>query len=218
MLFYVKAWLSSLQGKSEPVLLILKSIGLVKSGAVLLKDEKTPPPEEFLADIWKTFLIGGLFEPGVFFPFLIMFWGLFIDTLVVNREEPSVRRALLSFLLLWIWAEAVKACLLTVFLPALLLLLYFVFYEYIKLPGLLGERLFHSFTTNNDCRYINESEFTTGLFNLFSSTLSTKILMTFKMYDFSGKGKITKEDVRVLMSYIPFKCFATSWGIDDSPR
>ena len=93
-----------------------------------------------------------------------------------------------------------------------------VFYEYIKLPGLLGERLFHSFTTNNDCRYINESEFTTGLFNLFSSTLSTKILMTFKMYDFSGKGKITKEDVRVLMSYIPFKCFATSWGIDDSPR
>ncbi len=93
-----------------------------------------------------------------------------------------------------------------------------VFFDYIRLPGLLGERLFHSFTSNNDCRYINESEFTTGLFNLFSSNLTTKMLMTYKMYDFSGKGKITKEDVRVLMSYIPFKCFATSWGIDDSPR
>ena len=93
-----------------------------------------------------------------------------------------------------------------------------VFFDYIRLPGLLGERLFHSFTSNNDCRYINESEFTTGLFNLFSSNLTTKMLMTYKMYDFGGKGKITKEDVRVLMSYIPFKCFATSWGIDDSPR
>jgi hypothetical protein len=93
-----------------------------------------------------------------------------------------------------------------------------VFFDYIRLPGLLGESLFHSFTSNNDCRYINESEFTTGLFNLFSSNLTTKMLMTYKMYDFSGKGKITKEDVRVLMSYIPFKCFATSWGIDDSPR
>jgi hypothetical protein len=93
-----------------------------------------------------------------------------------------------------------------------------VFFDYIRLPGLLGERLFHSFTSNNDCRYINESEFTTGVFNLFSSNLTTKMLMTYKMYDFSGKGKITKEDVRVLMSYIPFKCFATSWGIDDSPR
>jgi hypothetical protein len=39
---------------------------------------------------------------------------------------------------------------------------------------------------------------------IFLGTLDEKMFFTFQMYDFDGDGYITAEDVRIMMSYMPF--------------
>lgn len=40
---------------------------------------------------------------------------------------------------------------------------------------------------------------------IFIGSLDDKIKFTFRMYDFDNDGLITPEDIRLLMSYMPFK-------------
>jgi Ca2+-binding EF-hand superfamily protein len=51
---------------------------------------------------------------------------------------------------------------------------------------------------------IEMREFIHKIIMTFISDLDTKLRMTFRMYDFNNDGEITKEDVRMVMSYIPF--------------
>lgn len=37
------------------------------------------------------------------------------------------------------------------------------------------------------------------------SDFDTKMKLTFDMYDFNSDGLITKEDVRLILSYMPFE-------------
>ena len=78
------------------------------------------------------------------------------------------------------------------------------FQRYYELPGLISERLFSVFDTNNT-GYLTLQEFTENMITLFSSDLEQLLLFILKFYDFDRDQKITKEDVRVVLSYIPIK-------------
>jgi len=79
------------------------------------------------------------------------------------------------------------------------------FVEYVNLPGIVSDR-FHALATKDrtDGRVVEDS-FTELMLRVFSSCTETKMKLTFNMFDFDGDGKITADDVYILLSYIPFK-------------
>lgn len=78
------------------------------------------------------------------------------------------------------------------------------FYEYVQLPGIINDRFFnHFWRTSNDT--ISEIPFVDGMLKVYLSTFEQKLLMSFRMYDFDGNGIVRREDVRLVLSYVPFK-------------
>ena len=76
------------------------------------------------------------------------------------------------------------------------------FQKYYELPGLISERLFSVFDTSNR-GYLSLNDFIDNMLILFSSNFEKLLEFIFKFYDFDNDGKITKEDVRVVLSYVP---------------
>lgn len=76
------------------------------------------------------------------------------------------------------------------------------FQKYYELPGLISERLFSVFDTSNT-GYLTLKEFTDNMITLFSSDLEQLLQFILKFYDFDRDMKISKEDVRVVLSYVP---------------
>ena len=74
--------------------------------------------------------------------------------------------------------------------------------EYTQLPGILGERLFQVFDKNKN-EYIDKKEFLKGMIQIYSSNLETSFAFVFNMYDFNDDGFISKEDIRLILSYVP---------------
>jgi len=76
-----------------------------------------------------------------------------------------------------------------------------VFNNYYNLPGIIGDRLFKVFDTNcNDS--IELIEFVEGMRTLFYEDYEKTSHFIFDFYDFDHDGKITQEDIRVVLSYI----------------
>ena len=76
-----------------------------------------------------------------------------------------------------------------------------IFNSYYTLPGIIGERLFKAFDINsNDSIELNE--FVEGMKTLFIEDYEKNTKFIFDFYDFDHDGKITKEDIRVILSYI----------------
>ncbi len=46
------------------------------------------------------------------------------------------------------------------------------------------------------------------MFKVYYSKLESKIKLVFDMYDFDGDGKISKEDVRIILVYVPIQHFS----------
>lgn len=74
--------------------------------------------------------------------------------------------------------------------------------DYCNLPGILAERFFSLLDANND-DYIDLREFVYILFKIYYSDFDTQVKLVFDIYDFDKDGSITKEDVRIILSYIP---------------
>jgi len=84
--------------------------------------------------------------------------------------------------------------------------------KYSQLPGIIAERFFSVLDLNSD-GYIDVKEFIHGFFKVYYSNLETKLKLAFDMYslfyinenryDFDKDGYIKKEDVRLVMSYVP---------------
>jgi Ca2+-binding EF-hand superfamily protein len=83
------------------------------------------------------------------------------------------------------------------------------------LPGIIGDRFFSVLDLNGD-GYVDVKEFIHGFFKVYYSNLETKIKLAFDMYpsifiynftryDFDKDGYIKKEDVRLILSYIPIE-------------
>jgi len=52
---------------------------------------------------------------------------------------------------------------------------------------------------------------------VYSSNLDEKMRLTFDMFDFDNDGKITAEDVKLVLSYIPFLNQSSSaMSVEDS--
>ena len=55
----------------------------------------------------------------------------------------------------------------------------------------------------NNSGYINNTDFTDGLLTLFTETFEKLAKFIFKLYDYDKDGKINREDIRIVLSYIP---------------
>jgi Ca2+-binding EF-hand superfamily protein len=51
--------------------------------------------------------------------------------------------------------------------------------------------------------YISNVDFIDGLLILFTETFENLAKFIFKLYDYDKDGKINKEDIRIVLSYIP---------------
>ena len=76
------------------------------------------------------------------------------------------------------------------------------FQKYYELPGLISERLFSVFDTSGN-GYLSLKDFIDNMLILFSSNFENLLKFIMKFYDFDNDGKITKEDIRVVLSYVP---------------
>ena len=76
------------------------------------------------------------------------------------------------------------------------------FQKYYELPGLISERLFSVFDSSGR-GYLSLNDFTNNMLILFSSNFEKLLQFIMKFYDFDNDGKITKEDIRVVLSYVP---------------
>ena len=76
------------------------------------------------------------------------------------------------------------------------------FQKYYELPGLISERLFSVFDSSRT-GYLSLNDFTSNMLILFSSNFKNLLNFILKFYDFDNDGKITKEDIRVVLSYVP---------------
>ena len=76
-----------------------------------------------------------------------------------------------------------------------------VFDKYYELPGIIGDRLFRVFNKKNR-EYISLSDFTSGMINLFCEDFDKTSKFIFDFYDYDNDGKITKGDIKTILSYI----------------
>ena len=77
------------------------------------------------------------------------------------------------------------------------------FYDYIKLPIFISEKLFNSFASSSQQEGLKEEEFVTGFFKLYMGTFSETTKVIFDLLDFDKDGVIKKEDVTIILSYLP---------------
>ena len=82
------------------------------------------------------------------------------------------------------------------------------FNKYYNLPGIISERLFSCFDKDKD-GFLNLKEFTIGMQSLFlfskAESFNSLAKFIFNLYDFNSTGIIKRDDVRVVLSYMPDK-------------
>ena len=76
-----------------------------------------------------------------------------------------------------------------------------IFDKYYVLPGIIGDRLFRVLN-KEDRDFIKLDEFQKGMKILFCGDFDQTSKFIFDFYDFDNDGKINKEDIRVVLSYI----------------
>ena len=79
----------------------------------------------------------------------------------------------------------------------------YIFSKYYSLPGIIGDRLFRVFDSNNK-GVLEYNEFKRGMTLLFCADYEKTLRFIFDFYDFDGDGKITKEDIKIVLLYIIF--------------
>jgi Ca2+-binding EF-hand superfamily protein len=77
------------------------------------------------------------------------------------------------------------------------------FIEFINCPGIVSDRLFTLASQGNKEERIEQNNFVKLMLEIYSSDIDGKMNLVFKVFDFDGDGKITAEDVRIILSYIP---------------
>ncbi len=68
----------------------------------------------------------------------------------------------------------------------------------------MSDRIFAVFDENEDA-YLCITEFTKGMLNIFTGSYEKLIHFIFQIYDSDSDGEISKEDVKLVLSYIPLK-------------
>jgi Ca2+-binding EF-hand superfamily protein len=73
------------------------------------------------------------------------------------------------------------------------------------LPGIVSDRFYKIAKDTRADGRITEDALSALLTTVFCGKFSDKMNLTFQMFDFDNDGFITAEDVRLVLSYIPFK-------------
>ena len=76
------------------------------------------------------------------------------------------------------------------------------FYDYLKLPIFISEKLFISFTKSSN-QDLYEEEFVDQFYKLYMGSFEETINIIFNLLDFDKDGKIKKEDVKIILKYLP---------------
>ena len=76
------------------------------------------------------------------------------------------------------------------------------------MPGIISEQLFSVFDVNQN-GHICFPEFSSGMTKLYTGNFDELITFIFQFYDFDKDGKISSEDVRIVLSYIPLNLMET---------
>ena len=76
------------------------------------------------------------------------------------------------------------------------------FSQFYDLPGIILDRLFNVFDSNKN-GFLDLNEFINGMCTLFTESFDELIKLVFRFYDFDNNGKVEKEDIRTVLSYIP---------------
>ena len=79
-----------------------------------------------------------------------------------------------------------------------------IFYDYMKLPIFISEKLFDSFDSNSDNK-LKENEFVNGLTKLYLGDFNETSFVIFNLLDFDKDNLIQKNDVKLILSYLPLK-------------
>ena len=79
-----------------------------------------------------------------------------------------------------------------------------VFDKYYELPGIIGDRLYRVFNRKNR-EYISLSDFIAGMTILFCEDYEKTSKFIFDLYDYDNDGKINKEDIRTILSYVTLR-------------
>ena len=79
-----------------------------------------------------------------------------------------------------------------------------IFIKYYELPGIISDRLFSVFDRDEN-EFLDHAEFVLGMKTLFArgGTFNSLANLVFKIYDFDCDGIINKEDVKIVLSYVP---------------
>ena len=76
------------------------------------------------------------------------------------------------------------------------------FAKYYELPGIIFDRLFSVFDPEKT-DYVDLNNFLFGMLTLFTKDFEDLVKFIFKFYDFDKDGKISKEDIRIVLSFLP---------------
>ena len=83
------------------------------------------------------------------------------------------------------------------------------FYDYIKLPILIVDKLFNALDLDN-YSYLNSKEFVEGLQDLYMGDFEITLEIIFAILDFDKDSKIERDDVRLILSHLPLKTDSTT--------
>ena len=76
------------------------------------------------------------------------------------------------------------------------------FVNYLKFPYFISDKLFNSFDLDNDGK-LSKDEFINGLKQLYFGTLEETAQIIFNLLDYDKDKKIKKEDVKLMLLYLP---------------
>lgn len=83
-----------------------------------------------------------------------------------------------------------------------------------KLPGLIGERLYSVFSKNKG-EYLDWKEFLSGCNRLFSQTFEDKLKLVFDIFDTDSNQLLTQDEFQKILSHIPIEfVFLVKLNID----
>jgi EF-hand domain len=77
--------------------------------------------------------------------------------------------------------------------------------EYVSLPGVLSDRLYAILSADCSDGRINSDKFYKIMSTVYCSDLIQKMGLVFSLYDFDNDGYIQREDVKIVLSYIPLR-------------
>ena len=79
-----------------------------------------------------------------------------------------------------------------------------IFFDYIKLPMFISEKLFTVFDEDKD-GFLNSKEFILGMNKLYNGSYQDTIKLIFDILDFNQDGFIEKDDAKMILSLLPLK-------------